>query len=173
MVFGFIQKNYNKKYLSYIDSLFYPKSNTQWNLKSRLIEAYEKKERLTKKDIYWPLRDFGDVNFNERDNGYDGQILPYFKKDGNKDELPYISICFYVDMDSNSYSITLLGHLIFQGLEITQHINKNDKPKFIIVPHDTRTKHIDYLKQSLIDSGNYIYDGDKTWFQKELDKYNL
>ena len=171
MVFGFIQKNYNKKYLNYIDSLFYPNNNNQWNLKNTLIEAINKKELLTKKDFHWPLRNFGEVVFNERESGYDGQILPF--ADEERRYLPFISICFYVDTESERYSITLLGHQIFEGLEITNNILENDKPKFIIVPHETHTKHINYLKQSLIDSNKYQYDGDKPWFEKELDKYNL
>ena len=171
MIFGFIQKNYNKKYLSYIESLFYPTNNNQWSLKNTLIEAIKNKESLTKKDLQWPLRNFGEVVFNERESGYDGQILPF--ADEERRYLPFISICFYVDIKTELYTITLLGHQIYQGLEITDHVMKNDKPSFIVVPHETHTKHINYLKESLIDSNMYQYDGEKTWFEKELDKYNL
>ena len=170
MLMSFIQKNYNKQYIKFINDLFYPPNNS-WSLKNTLIESCRNKTMLTKGDIFWPMKEFAEeVIFNQVESGYSGQILPHFTEE--KKILPFISILFHVSFENNNSSLELLGHMIYEGLKITDKILDNDNPSFIVVPHNTRTNHMKLLKENLISSRKFTYEGDKEWFEKIIDEHN-
>ena len=167
---NFIQKNYNKKYIKFINDLFYP-SNNSWSLKNTLIESCRNKTMLTKGDIFWPMKEFAEeVKFEQDESGYRGQIYSHLTED--KKILPFIYILFHVNFENKNSSLELYGSMVYEGLKITDTILDNDNPSFIVVPHNTHTNHIELLKENLINSGKFTYEGDKEWFEKIIDEHD-
>ena len=157
MIFKFIQNNYNKKYLEFISELYYP-SGDSWSLKNSLLEACKNTKILAKGDIFWPLRDFArDVNFVEEESGFYGEIYPHVEPD--KIKLPFIIMLFFVNFEREECQLQVKGTTagVYSGLLISENLYEDDGPTIMITSNNSKTDHLQLLKTSLVNSGNFNF----------------
>jgi len=168
MLMGFIHKNYNKKYIKYIDELFYPSLSNEKSLKNTLVKSFNKGRNLNSADIMWIMKDcevpdhhtHTDYDGSGKDTSFDSLILPHCNPDKEL-YTPFISVAIQVDFNSKDRCwMSLVGSNVFAGLTIQQKIFSNEPPIFIIEPRNSSTGHLVHLKESLISSGQYIYKGE-------------